>query len=841
MKKLILLPIILLLSLSCVKEQIVTYEDHVNKENNSLLTKGHITDSTYYWASGKKRYLSVVPDKYFVIFDESIQSEMRSSVSVMRGKDIRKGSIKSADGTETYFMAKADIDVINAYNSAIRYTAPYLSDGLNEMGLTDRFYIKLKSASDEILLNEFAQENNLRIINENFLPLWFTLECTNQSKGNSLELANLAYESGKFAASDISLLGRIKGDVLTYNDSHWNAQWNLSGTYGISFDGVPQITTGESSVKVAVVDNGIRLDHPDMPITYSWDATTGTSPGRLYYDEYGTLENHGTFMAGVIGAIPNNGIGIVGLAPDVSLLPISLDYSSIGIEDEMASAIRYAVDQGSQIISNSWTTTSDSDIFTEVFNYALNNGCVVLQSSGNNNSNIPLYPYSNCPEVIVVGNTDIDGERYDDTEGGSNYGAHLDVVAPGTDIVSLGASSDYLLATGTSQSCAQVAAVAALMLSVNNDLTQQDIIAILEKTARKLPDYDFTTVTGRPNGTWNNYVGYGLVDCFDAIMMAKELDQGHYISLMNFDYSGSDVVLEITANSNIAVIWNWDTQDISYISAGSTEIVSHHYTSSGVKNIVIAECVTENTTPSSISTALKSFELVTGEDAYNFTIKSMNNGLENIVIWGGSDFATQSISFNSLTALENIQLINAKNSSITVSNCPNLKVFSNTRYVWGAPNIAALAMEEELLNPYVVGGSNWPAYPESVVSFASLNISSCPKLHTLSLENVGFSTISFSNLPKLQYVYLTSQANKIVGASNNPMNLTARGIYLKNAINTLPSRSGNTAGRILLRCVSTDNASYMPVSISSSNYNGITSSASNKNWTVIWNSGVQYQ
>lgn len=73
---------------------------------------------------------------------------------------------------------------------------------------------------------------------------------------------------------------------------------------------------------------------------------------------------------------------------------------------------------------------------------------------------------------------------------------------------------------------------------------------------------------------------------------------------------------------------------------------------------------------------------------------------------------------------------------------------------------------------------------------------------------VGFGTISFSNLPKLQYVCLTSHADKIVGASNNPLNLTARGIYLKNAINTLPSRVG--------------------------------SSSESKNWNVVWDSEVQY-
>ena len=151
---------------------------------------------------------------------------------------------------------------------------------------------------DRELLNDFAAENNVRVIEDEFLPLWFMLECTYQSSGNALELANLAYESKAFAAAEVSFYGSIQTCTLTYNDANFGSQWNLTETYGISFDGVPQITTGSPSVKVAVVDNSIRLDHPDMPIVNSWDATTGTSPGKIYYYSESGKESHGTFMTG---------------------------------------------------------------------------------------------------------------------------------------------------------------------------------------------------------------------------------------------------------------------------------------------------------------------------------------------------------------------------------------------------------------------------------------------------------------------------------------------------------------------------------------------------------------
>lgn len=348
-------------------------------------------------------------------------------------------------------------------------------------------------------------------------------------------------------------------------------------------------------------------------------------------------------------------------------------------------------------------------------------------------------------------------------------------------------------------------------------------------------------MSGRSNGIWNENVGYGLVDCYDAVVTAQGLDRNNYNDLVEFDYSGTDISLEITAAKDIAVIWNWGSQDISYIAAGTTERVSHTYPASSVNHVVIAECLESGNGTIQLSTAMKRFEFTTAEDAYNFIIRNTNKALEEIEIWGGADFATQEIVFSSLTGLKTLKLREAKNASIRISSCPNLTYFSNTRYIWGAPNITASVIDEEIVSPYVVGNGNaWPTYPESVVSFASLNISGCAKLHTLSLENVGFTTMSFANLPKLQYVYLTSKSDKIVGAASNPLSLPTRGAYLKDAINTLPSRTGNSAGRVLLRCVSNDSASYIPVTISSSNYNAITSSAASKNWNVVWNSGVEY-
>lgn len=121
----------------------------------------------------------------------------------------------------------------------------------------------------------------------------------------------------------------------------------------------------------------------------------------------------------------------------------------------------------------------------------------------------------------MVGASDRNGEKADF----SRYGDQLDVVAPGVDIMTLGFNDNgtygYPPVSGTSFSAPQVAAVAALMLSVNPNLTNTEVNDIIEQTARKVGQYSYTTTADRPNGTWNTYMGYGLVDATAAVKAAQ--------------------------------------------------------------------------------------------------------------------------------------------------------------------------------------------------------------------------------------------------------------------------------------------------------------------------------
>lgn len=139
-------------------------------------------------------------------------------------------------------------------------------------------------------------------------------------------------------------------------------------------------------------------------------------------------------------------------------------------------------------------------------------------ASGNDYSSTVPYPANIHPDIISVGSINRNGIR----SGFSNYGTVLDIVAPGQDVVTTTTGGGYSQPiSGTSFACPQVAATAALILSVNPLLTQRQVVDIIESTAQKVGNYSYSSTSGRPNGTWNQEMGYGLLNTFAAVAKVK--------------------------------------------------------------------------------------------------------------------------------------------------------------------------------------------------------------------------------------------------------------------------------------------------------------------------------
>ncbi|MBN1681204.1 MAG: S8 family serine peptidase [Anaerolineae bacterium] len=241
--------------------------------------------------------------------------------------------------------------------------------------------------------------------------------------------------------------------------------------------------TGSSAVVVAVIDTGVRLNHPDLDgvvITdQDYDFVNDDADAT---DDHG----HGTHVAGIIAAEANNAEGVVGVAWGVKILPLkALNSSGSGSWSNIASAIIYAADHGADVINLSLTGDLFSTTVRDAISYATGQGVIVAAASGNLGVEIVHYPSSYDHVISVAGLTeDITGWVWYDY---SNYNQYVDIAAPGRAIYSTSIDLDlnpiYGYKSGTSMAAGQVSGVAALMLSSGLADTPAEITEALLCTA----------------------------------------------------------------------------------------------------------------------------------------------------------------------------------------------------------------------------------------------------------------------------------------------------------------------------------------------------------------------
>lgn len=559
----------------------------------------------YYWYNGEKIFLEKVENKKFIVFNS-----FENPLALTNALNIQNLAVKKFDNlkvetglrlTKPLKNTKSKWAVIEVSksitlenNENILYHAPFfLTPEKIEAGLSNLFYVKLKKTEDFDVLQKQALKNNVEIIgNNNFMPLWYTLSCSKKSKGNSLQMANYFYEIGMFEASQPDLM--TDDSPLCVNDTHFNNQWNLNntgqngGTNGIdiNFCDARLITSGDPNIIVAVLDTGVEMNHPDLTNMHplSFDTESGTSPSQV-------LGNHGTACAGIIGANSNNGDGVSGIAPDSPIMSISNSLAATpNSRQRRADGINFAVNNGASVISNSWGSAIQYQIIDDAIDNALTNGrnglgCVVVFASGNDNGAVN-YPANSNDDILVVGAMSQCGERKNpsscDGESwwGGNFGTQLDIAAPGVLIpttdrqgangynTNSGLAGDYTQNfNGTSSACPHVAGVAALVLSVNPNLTSQEVNNIIESTAQKVGGYNFSTTANRSNGTWNNEMGYGLINALAAVQAAQVVT----ISGQELVCSSSNSVFTLqNAPNNV----NWSTSSNLEIISSTTSTIT---------------------------------------------------------------------------------------------------------------------------------------------------------------------------------------------------------------------------------------------------------------------------
>lgn len=233
----------------------------------------------------------------------------------------------------------------------------------------------------------------------------------------------------------------------------------------------------KQEVTVAVIDSGIDIDHPELAASIIKGKNI-LNPKELPTDNHG----HGTHVAGLVGAATNNEEGVSSLSRGVKIMPIKVIEQYEGTISSVISGVEYAMMHDADIINISLGSYINSLALRDTIEQAIEQGIVIVAAAGNHNKKDVMYP-AKYPGVISVGSIDTNTLEKADF---SNYGIYIDVVSPGTDIVSTWRDGDYHVMEGTSMSAGIVSSLAAMILQQSPYLTNTQVKDIIANSTSEL-------------------------------------------------------------------------------------------------------------------------------------------------------------------------------------------------------------------------------------------------------------------------------------------------------------------------------------------------------------------
>lgn len=495
-----------------------------------------------------------------------------------------------------------------------------ISTGL-EMIITDEIVIKFKESILARQQQEINQKFGVTLVKDGDTYLLFRVP----KSVDALSIANQYQESGLVEFSHPNFIIEIdKHQQVIPNDPYFVNQFTLHNTGQVFNDGhfgtadadidAPEcwpMITGNNNIVIAVLDEGVTADHPDLPNTRQVRLNgSNFANGDPNNPSPTGNRNHGNACAGVISATQNNNQGIAGICPNCRIMPIRI-FNSTGTAvatNRIADAINFARTNGADIISNSWGAATDNpnfapDIVTAIQTATTQGriingvarGCVVVFSAGNNqvNNGIVHFPANvNVPGVLTVGASDrndlksfysplgdpaspnnqvldvtapshraypfqITGETFEawsiDIPNNTGYNpwptGSITPPPVGEQLPNAGVNFQSYTGRfgGTSHSCPVVAGVAALMLSANPNLTQQQVFNILTSKADKVGGYTYT------NGR-SNQLGFGRVNACQAVREVYRLNMS-IASSTGLICSSNAFVLQNAPQNSSLISW----------------------------------------------------------------------------------------------------------------------------------------------------------------------------------------------------------------------------------------------------------------------------------------------
>ncbi len=413
------------------------------------------SQNSFYWHNGKKVSLIENKNKHFISFRNEDSVKVFNSIKNKNFIIKKQGKFNNKLNFLTKMQSKEKYDwkivenlnkddIIKLKNNNVYSSKSFTWIDGKDIVTSSFFYVKLKTLKDTSLLFKYALKDQVFIDNQNkYMPLWFTIDCKLNNAIDALDISNKWFETGLFEEVQPDFI--VESLLNCVNDPNFTNQWGLNniGQSGwttnidIKMCNARTITTGNQSVTIAVVDEGVELNHPDLANIHptSFDGASSTSPSQVH-------GNHGIACAGIIGANTNNNLGVAGIAPNCRIMSISANFSGgINIYQQFADGINFSILNGVSVMSNSWGGGPPNALVDNAITNALTMGrnglgIVMVFATGNNNGGVS-WPANSNQNIISVGAISPCGQRKNpnscDTENwwGSNFGNELDVMAHG--------------------------------------------------------------------------------------------------------------------------------------------------------------------------------------------------------------------------------------------------------------------------------------------------------------------------------------------------------------------------------------------------------------------------
>jgi serine protease len=401
---------------------------------------------------------------------------------------------------------------------------PGYEDGSIYFKIKDAINLKYLPVQDAVNLDDMPFLENIRKqfkINELHTPFYIAGSTTLKKTFKILfsdpldvdKIINALYQTGFIEyAEKVPLLL----PTYTTNDPSYSKQWSLTK---INATKAWDYSKGNKKIVVAVVDNAVDINHPDLKANIWINPKEIAGNGKDddnngYVDDVNgwdaadndndptPAENsvaHGTHCAGIVGAVADNNTGISSLSFGIRIMAVKAN-KSVGANSssDIFKGITYAADAGAKVISLSWSSSGSSQTDQNIINYAYGKGAIIVVAAGNNNSETKTYPAA-YPNVISVASSD----ESDKKSSFSSYGTWVDITAPGNNIYSTVPGNGYQSMSGTSMACPLVASLCGLMLSLNPSLTQTQLENCLKSSSTPIdaanPGYAGKLGAGRIN------------------------------------------------------------------------------------------------------------------------------------------------------------------------------------------------------------------------------------------------------------------------------------------------------------------------------------------------------